>query len=395
MQLPNGMKLFHKKTTGNAVVVQVMVNVGSNDELPNERGIAHFLEHILFEGTDKRPNNRVLSNTIEKIGGEFNAYTTNERTCFYVKVMKKHFSLAVEILADILENSIFDKAHVQKEKNIVLKEIDMIYDDPGFYQWVLLQKNLFSKIAAKYPVYGDRNVIKKLTREHVMSFFEKYYVTNNMEISVVGNVSNVRSEVLKWFGTKKRKVRKRKKVTEPVLRSSSRLREKKDIVNTYQIMGFKTVPRAHKDSIVLDVIKGILGRGQSGRLFTEIRSKKGLAYDVGIEMVHDTTFGFAGAYATIDRKNQTKVKKMILEELAKLQYVLEEDIEEAKTYVEGNYVLGIEDGQVLADQMLFWSQAGGSVSSYLKSVRAVTVNDVRRVARKYFTNHLTTVLEGK
>ena len=144
VKLANGLEIIYENKNNNSVVVQVMIKVGSNDEKEDERGISHFLEHILFEGTTNRSTNQEISNEIEKIGGEFNAYTTNERTCFYIKVLKKHFSNAVDILADILQNPLFNEKHISKEKNIVLKEIDMVHDEPSYYQWVLLQKNLLN-----------------------------------------------------------------------------------------------------------------------------------------------------------------------------------------------------------------------------------------------------------
>src|SRR3989338_9737733 len=128
--LRNGLTVIYERRKGNSVVVQVMVKTGSNHEGKRERGISHFLEHILFEGTTKRPNNRIISNEIEKIGGDINAYTSNERTCFYVKVLKKHFPIAVEVLGDILQNPLFRTEAVEREKNIILKEIEMVNDEP-------------------------------------------------------------------------------------------------------------------------------------------------------------------------------------------------------------------------------------------------------------------------
>ena len=188
--LGNGLTVIFKEKKGSSVVVEVMIKVGSDFENAEERGISHFLEHILFEGTVKRSTNREISNEIEKIGGDFNAYTSNERTCFYVKVLKKHFPIAVDVLADILQNSVFNEKDIIKEKNVVLKEIDMVNDDPRHYQWILLQKTLFDKHPCKYPTYGDPKVIKDLTREKVIEFFEKYYVPNNMVVSIVGDVKN-------------------------------------------------------------------------------------------------------------------------------------------------------------------------------------------------------------
>ena len=158
--LNNGLTIIHEKKKGNSVVIQIMVKVGSDFELENERGISHFLEHILFEGTAKRPTNQNISNEIEKIGGDFNAYTSNEKTCFYVKVLKKHFHTAVDVLADVLQNPLFKEEDIVKEKNVILKEIDMIHDEPKYYQWILLQKTLFDEHPCRFPTYGDKNVIK-------------------------------------------------------------------------------------------------------------------------------------------------------------------------------------------------------------------------------------------
>src|SRR3990167_4175398 len=143
--LGNGLTILYYPKKGNSVVVEVMINVGSCHEKSDERGISHFLEHILFEGTKKRPTNKEISNEIERIGGDFNAYTSTGKTCFYAKVLKKHFLIAVDVLADILQNPLLKEKDIKKEKNVVLKEIAMIYDEPRFHQWILLQQNLFEK----------------------------------------------------------------------------------------------------------------------------------------------------------------------------------------------------------------------------------------------------------
>lgn len=395
--LPSGLTVLYENHQGNSVVIQVLVKVGSNDEKPTERGIAHFLEHILFEGTAKRPTNQLISNEIERIGGEFNAYTTGDKTCFYIKVLKKHFNIALDILADILQNSVFKPEFVEKEKNIVLKEIDMVNDEPRFYQWLLLQKNLFVKHPCKFPTYGDRKIIKNLTREQVMKFYSKHYIAKNMVISIVGGVPNWKSKVQKAFTLNGGTVPKRVKYSEPLQKKNRTVREKKSIVNSYLLLGFKTVSRKHKDSVVLEVINGILGRGQSGRLFNEIRSKRALAYDVGSQNVSEKTFGYFATYSIIDTKNIELVKKLVLAELKKLQHVNETDIKESKTFIEGDYLIGLEEVQKRADEMLFWEQIGDAkeLKTYISKVKKVTVADVKRVANKYFNNYTMTVLQGK
>ena len=395
--LDNGLTVLFEQKKGNAVVVEIMIKVGSNYETATERGISHFIEHMLFEGTQKRPTNLLISNEIEKIGGEFNAYTTNERTCFYVKVLKKHFTKAIDVLSDILQNSLFKEEDVLKERNIVIKEIDLVNDEPRYYQWDLLQRTIFEKHPTKYPVYGERKVIKSMTRKKVLDYFNRYYVPNNMIISVVGDVKNWQKEIKQKFVFKKKRLAKGKKITEPIQKKNKEKKEKRKIASTYTVMGFKTVPRSHKDSYTLDVIDGVLGRGQSGKMFTEIRAKKALAYDVGTQHLADIDFGYFAIYATIDKKNLVLVKKTILTELAKLKNLSAKDLNEAKTFIEGDYLLEIEDPQKVADQIVFWEQAGTAkmINNYVKNIKKVTIKDVQRIMNKYFKYYTFVIVEGK
>ncbi len=395
--LPNGLTAIYAKRKGPSVVVEVMVKVGSNHETPHERGISHFLEHILFEGTESRPTNRDISNEIERIGGDFNAYTTNERTCFYVKVLRKHFPIAVEILADIIQHALCTEKDIHKEKNVVLKEIDMVNDEPRFYQWVLFQRTLFHRYPTKYPTYGNRNVIRSLTRKKVVQYFNKYYPPNNMVVCVVGSIPNWRKEVAKRFTFLPQKVSLPKMPEERPAQQPQEKRERKKINNTYLVLGFKTVPRTHPDSYTLEVINGILGRGQSGRMFTEIRAKRGLAYEVGTQHTAESCFGYFAVYATIDKANRMLVKKLILKELEKVKNASADDIREAKEYVEGDYYLQLEDPQKIADQILFWEQAKDAalMKEFIARVKKVTPADIQRVVKTYFRNHTLVVVEGK
>ena len=393
--MPNGLKVIYKHKPGNAVIIQILIKVGSNYEKADERGISHFLEHILFEGTKKRPSNQLISNEIEKIGGEFNAYTSTERTCFYIKVLKKHFAKAVDVLSDIMQNSLFAKENIEKEKNIVMKEIDMVHDEPNYYQWILLQKNLFKSHPCKYPTYGDRTIIQNLNRKKVMDFYSKYYVPNNMLVCVVGDVPNWKN-IAKKFTLSRKKVTKKKLIEEKVSKKNEIKKEKRNMANSYMILGFKTVPKLHNDSYALDVVNGILGRGQSGKMFTEIRSKQGLAYEVGTQKVSEVSYGYFAAYASVNRKNITQVKDLMLKEISKLKNVTKKDLKEAKDYVEGNYLLDIEDGQKVADHTLFWEQVKDAkmVDKYLNEIKKVKITDVKRVVEKYFNHHTQIVLEG-
>lgn len=397
MVLKSGLTVLYYPKKSNSVVIEVMAKVGSMHEKNGERGISHFLEHIVFEGTKKRPTNRQISNEIERIGGNFNAYTSTEKTCFYAKVLKKHFSVAADVVADILHNPLLRESDIEKEKNVVLKEIAMIHDEPRFYQWILLQQNLFERHPCRYPTYGDVKSIKRLTRKKVADFFGKYYISNNMVVSVVGDVPNWKKEIEKRFVVGKGKPVKAIPSSEPALRKNKKILCKKKILNTHVVLGFKSVPRNHPDSYILEVINGILGRGQSGKMFTEIRSKRGLAYDVGTQTISEKDYGYFAVYATIDKKNVALVKDLMLQEIAKLKDISEEELKEAQDYIEGNYLLEIEDTQKIADQLLFWEQVKNAreMERYLKKVKKVKVADVRRAAEKYLKYHAEVVLEGK
>ena len=395
--LPNGLTVLFERKRGYAVVVEVMIRIGSNQENARERGISHFLEHLLFEGTQKRPTNQLISNEIESIGGDFNAYTTNERTCFYIKVLKKHFAIAVEILSDIMLNSLFQAEHIEREKNVVVKEIDMINDEPRFYQWLFLQKNLFKDHPCQYPTYGDKKIIKNLTREKIFSYFQKHYVPSNMTLSVVGTAPHWKELLAEKFVIPKAVKSIKNKVSEVITRKEQTIIEKRRIANTYTVLGFKTIPRSHSDSYVLEVINGILGRGQSGRMFAEIRSRHGLAYDVGSQNIGEVTFGYFAVYATIDKKNIQLVKELILKELEKLKSITPKDLQESKDFIEGDYLLELEESQKVADQILFWQQVGNAnlMNTFIKEIKKVTATDVRRVVNKYFKNGTLVVLKGK
>jgi predicted Zn-dependent peptidase len=193
--LSNGLTILLEKRSTDSVTIMVTVRVGSNNEPENLLGISHFLEHMLFEGTKKRPSSTIIANEIERLGGELNAYTTNERTCFYIKVPKKHFDIALDIISDILQNPVFDKSAIEKERQIILKEINMVTDDPRFHQWILFQKTLFKKHPARNPTYGAIETVQKIRRDDLISYYNKHYTGTNMIISVVGGMGSIRDKI--------------------------------------------------------------------------------------------------------------------------------------------------------------------------------------------------------
>ena len=394
-KLGNGATIVFERNSSKSVVVEVMFKVGSNNESKDIAGISHYLEHMLFEGTKKRRDSREIANEIEKYGGEFNAYTTGDRTAYYIKIINKKFEKALDILSDMVKNPVFDKKIMEKEKKVILKEINMVTDDPRQHQWVLFQKNVFDKHPARNPTYGTKEAVGAVSRNTLLDYYKKYYSSKNMVVSVVGNVDEIKEKVSEYFGdVNSGKTVLRKTIKEPKQLKSKKFVEKRSIQNSYMVLGYKTVSRLEKDSYVFDVIKGILGRGQSGWMFNEIRNKRGLAYQVGVMLEHEKDYGYFAVFCGLDKGKIEEAKKIILEQFRKLEKIDEKVLDEAKTYIEGHYALIMEDNHEMADNLAYYETIKDSklANTYIKNIKKVSVKDVKRVAKDYLNNNYTLVV---
>ncbi|MBD3164932.1 hypothetical protein GF323_07070 [Candidatus Woesearchaeota archaeon] len=390
--LRNGLTVIEEKKHSDTVTIEASVKSGSNYEKKGIRGVSHFIEHMVFEGTKNRKNSREISNEIESLGGELNAFTNNVRTSFYIKVPKKHFIKAVEILSDILINPLFRQEDMEKERKVILKEINIFNDESRYYQWILFLGYLYDNHPSKYPVYGSREDVANISRKQIISYFNRYYSACNTIISVVGDVPASKDVLEKYFGSFRQG--KRQKAAEFHEKASSKPKItsiKRKNSNSYMVFGYKTVPRLHPDSYVLDVIQAIFGRGQSGKIFDEIRNKRGLAYEVGVQHECSTDFGYFAIYLSSDRENLMLIKKLILDEISRLDSLTEKEIRESIGYVEGKYILDNEDTQERADILNYWEmvQSADLERGYLKKIKKVTKSDILRAARKYLTKNYT------
>ncbi len=395
--LANGLEIIYIPQKSTSVTVQIMVKIGSAIEKPEELGLAHFLEHILFEGTPKRPNSFLIANEIEKVGGAFNAYTTHERTCYYAKVPKKHFKSTLNVLSDIIQHPLFQKESVEKEKKVVLKEIDMVHDDAHSLQWIELQKELYPNSKSLHPTYGTKKIVQNLTPKKIATFFKTYYHPKNITIAIVGEVKNWKKEVETVFETGHGIIKTTPPCSQVPLTKSSTRKISKDMSSCHIVLGFRAVKRSNPDSYVLDVIDAILGRGQSGKMFQQVRGEHGLAYEVGTSNVCDKEYGYFAVYAVVDPSKKEKTEQVIVEVLNTLNQVTKKELSEAKTYLEGEYLLDLEDTQKVADQILFWDQVESytKADEYVKNIKQVTIQDITRVTAKYLQKYAKVVIEKK
>lgn len=395
--LKNGLRVIYQKTDDATVAVNVTVHVGSNNEPDGMKGIAHFIEHMLFEGTKKRPTSLAIASEIENVGGEMNAFTTNERTAYYIKIPRQYFQKALDVLADMIIDSAFKEKFIAKEKGVVINEIGSLYDDPRLYQWVYFEKALYSKAPMRHPIIGYKEDIQSLTREKVINFYQKYYVPQNMVVSIAGNVPDPFILVDALFvRAKMQKVEsmKRPDLSEPINNKEVTKAENKKLNQAYIIIGFKTISMKKKESMALEVIRSILGRGFSGTLFEEIRNKRGLAYDLGVHNESKIDYGYFAINTSVKKKSVPLVKKIIHDEIKKIDAVSEKELGNAKEYLKGEFVMHHEENAKLADflGLLELVHSAKDFDTYLKTIEKVTRNEVIAVRKKFLRNSCTVML---
>jgi predicted Zn-dependent peptidase len=394
--LPNGLTVISAHSPSKTATLMVAVNTGSIFETIKENGITHFVEHMVFEGTKKR-NALQITNEIEGIGGEIGAYTSNERTCFYIKVLPRHLDRALDVLFDIMHNPIFQKASIEKERKVIMDEINLKHDEPRFYQWELFMKTLFPSHPVSYPISGTEQSIKSVDRNRLLDYHRRYYVPNNMKVVYAGPKNTaIENRIEKVFWVMKSCRIDRPHI--PFPKSAGKKVVQRDVSQSYLVFGYQTVPRSNRDSYTLDVIRAIFGKGLSGRIVEEIRAKKGLAYEVGCQHEAGIDFGFFAVYLSTQRRNIRKCESIIRRHFARIGDLGAKELEEAKNYLEGEFVIEMEDNRKYADALAFWDYCCLNINldDYLKHIRSVTKKDVVRVAKRYFSaNPATAIIRQK
>ena len=390
--LKNGLRVIYTPTNTNIIAINVSILVGSDYESKKNLGISHFLEHMIFEGTKTRTCEQITSE-IEQYGGEINAYTSNDKTVFYIKIHKKHAKKAIEILSDMIIHSEFNDKSIAKEKNVVLGEINMVNDEPRHYQWVLFEKKLFPKPFSN-ATYGTKKTVSDLSRKNLVDNHKKHYTPNNMIVSIVGEYKNYITDIKQYFRfkNKKGKIRQLKCTTKNKKKIFKE--KKKNLSLQYLIIGYLTPTRISKVSYTLDVIKTILAKGQSGKLFTEIRTKRGLTYDLGIYHQPGRNNGFFAFYSNAKKKNIQKIEEIFFQELERLKDVSENDIKDAKSYIEGKMALKIEDSHDHADLISLFEECKSfeEFDLYIKKIRSVTKKDIISALKTYLNKNYTKVV---
>ena len=387
--LDNGMRVISEEINHvRSVSIGVWIQSGSRYEESITNGTAHFIEHMLFKGTESRSAFDIAS-AIDSFGGVMNAFTSKELTSFYIKIPDYHLPLAIDLLSDIFSNSRFDEEEIRKEQSVVLQEIKMLEDTPDDYIHDFFEGAFWNGHSLGLPVLGDKERVSFLDREALLSFFNARYKPNNFVLAAAGNLTHeVLAELVnRYFGSFSGGAAAVDNGVPAVFSKASFL--EKDLEQIHMMIG--TLAPSAKDSRrhAAFILNAILGGSMSSRLFQEIRERRGLTYAINSFLTLYMDTGLLGIYAGAGKDKVQIVLNLILEELQKLRsdMLTEKEIRGAKELIKGNFLLGMEstDNRMtrLARNEIFWERYIPP-EDVIERVEKVTAEDVKRLAGEIF-----------
>lgn len=371
-----------------SVSICIFIGVGSRYETDAEAGVSHFIEHLLFRGTAKRATAKVISETIEGLGGILNGGTDKELTLYWCKVAQTHFELALDVLADMLLHSKFNPQDIEKERQIIIEEINMSKDSPAQRVDMLIDGLLWSKHPLGRDIAGSKESVAAITRDTMLNYQQGQYLPDNTVVTIAGNVQHQQivtavSQVLgNWTSQRERAAYSAYK-EQPAHRLYV---ETKDTEQAHLCLALPGLSLFHPGRFTLDLLNVILGGGMGSRLFTEIRDKLGLAYSIHSYAEHFLDSGSVTVSAGVDPKNLSTVIKAILEQLSLLrETVPESELSKAKELSKGRLLLSMEDSRSVA------SWVGGqeilterilSIDQVVSIIDAITADELKQLARE-------------
>lgn len=391
--LSNGLRVLTVSMPSfESATVMVMVGAGSRYETKLNNGISHFLEHMAFKGTGKRPTALEISSLIDGMGGSCNASTGKEVTAYYIKSAAEKVDLSLDILSDILLNSKFDEKEIEKEKGVIIEELNFDEDTPTRNLGDIYERLTYGDTPLGWDIGGEKDVIRKITREYFLTYEKSLYSPHNIAVVVAGGIESKKSVGLveKYLGKmNKFDTIKHNKYVEKQTKPQLFLKTKKT-EQAHIAIGFKTVKSDHPDKYPLEVLATILGGGMSSRLFHEIREKRGLGYYISTSADSYQDIGSIVSMAGIDPKRVKEAITVILQEhqkVSNVSKVSKGELTKAKEYLKGHMVLGLENSRSVAyyyaSQELLEKKIDNP-DEVIAKIDAVTVEQIKNVAKKYF-----------
>lgn len=388
--LSNGIRVVSETLPkSRALSIGVWVKVGARHEPKELGGVSHFIEHLFFKGTQKRTA-KDIATEIDSLGGEMNAFTSQETTTYYVKVLDEHLATAIDILSDILLGSKFDPAEMEKERKVILEEIKSVEDTPDDYIHELFTGTVWTDNALGRPILGTRDTIKSLKHTDILSYIDNYYSPREIVISVAGNFDHARLiELLdNAFGKLSRSGISKQEAT-PGFKRAVTVR-KKQLEQVQVCLGCKGLNYTHDDRFGFMALNTILGNSMSSRLFQEVREQNALAYSIYSYVTAYRDTGLLTIYAGTDPANTLQAIQLIVKELRKLrdEGITPAEETRVKNQLKGNLVLSLESSNShmsrIARQEIYFGKYL-SFDDTIKAVDKVTAEQIRRIAQQLFT----------
>ena len=376
-----------------SVTVLALFATGSKYETKENNGLSHFLEHMMFKGTKKRPTPMSIAEELDGVGGAFNAFTGHEETGYWVKADYSHLDLVLDVVSDMLINSKFDKKEMEKERGAIIEEMNMIKDNPRRYVANLLYRLMYGDQPAGWDIIGTKEVVSKVSREELVKYYKSQYGVENMTLVVSGKFNNdeIIKKIDKYFSHLNKQNPYEKLKTTEEQKNPKILVNFKETDQTHLYLAFRAFDIFDERKYALSVLSLILGEGMSSRLFTRIREKQGLAYAIysGIDMATDT--GSLAVYAGVGNEKIEKALKETLDEIKKIKNrgVTDAELKKAKDNYKGKTLIGLETSdewasfvggqEVLTKKIL-------TPEEILKKINKLTKKDILEVAREIFKN---------
>jgi len=401
--LDNGMTVLLEPIEGVvSVSVGLWVKTGSRNERDTEMGYAHFIEHMLFKGTSNY-SAKEIARMIDRVGGQHNAATNREYTCYYINVVSEHLPMAVEVLADMYYNSLFDEAEIEKEKNVILEEIRMYEDTPDELIHDIFMECMLHDHPLGHPILGKMHSISGASRALLLDFFSKNYAHDNCIFVIAGNFK---------IDEAKRMIEEhlsgRSEHNGSLLQSGHRFPQRifrkhvsRDLEQVHFCLGTEGLTRDDKDRWVLYALSTILGGSMSSRLFQNIREREGLCYSIYSFHSSYIDRGVFGIYCGTSPENYERALELIVKECEQLlrNGVTDEELTDAKTFLKGNFALSLESTEVrmsqLAKNEMIYGRSFG-FDEMVERINAISLDDFSKIANSIFGNkNLTLVSIGK
>ena len=392
-QLQNGLRVVTTPIpTAQSVSVNAFVGIGSRGETPRTNGLSHYMEHMLFKGTPRRPDAIVIAEAIEGAGGVLNAYTSKELTCYWNQVPYDRLRDAMDVLADMYRESLLPQEEIDRERTVVQQEIRRAFDQPGAWASEVLQRAVFGDQPIGWPIAGTLETVEALQREDFVEHIATYYQPSTTVLSVAGNTTHdeVMALAEEFFGDMRETA-----APPPPPPAEHRFADERVVVEKREIaqcnmgIALHAIPRRDPDRYPAMVMNTILGRGMSSRLFREVRERRGLAYSVGSGMSRYNDIGTMTISAGVTLENLEEATTVIRDELYKMaaEPAGEDELTKARDYSIGNFRLGLESTMALAQragESLLMLGEIEPIDDVVAGIAGVSAADVQRVAQRLF-----------